>query len=388
LESNLRKRHAYGQPLVRRSIEARSVNLRKTVSTSPIVSVCVASYNHARFLPAMLDGILSQTFRDFEIVAVDDGSTDNSLEVLQDYAHRNPEIMRVYTHPGVRNLGISATCNLGFEKSRGKYWCPHASDDISYPDRLERQVAFLESYPDVGWVYGTADLIDENGALLGVQAGSDLSSCTDLVENFIWENPIVAPTTMIRRDCALRIGPFDEAVLYSDWEYWIRLAAHYLPAFVSGPVVKYRVHPRNTSLGIPRKGQLDRHFQVMKAVRQKTELTGGLLDRPQTKAQLDFCKANLCFQIGDFESGRREVRNMFESDPTLRFNPTPIAQWLRGQPGRRLALAVVQEFGSPPRWAANMSFVRTLLHIFLYRPLQHTRLFNRQHPANPERVER
>lgn len=358
------------------------------MSASPIVSVCIASYNHARFLPAMLDGILSQTFRDFEIVVVDDGSTDNSLEVLQGYADRNPEIMRVCTHPGVRNLGISATCNLGFEKSRGKYWCPHASDDISYPDRLERQVAFLESHPDVGWVYGIADLIDESCALLGAQVGSDLSSCNDLIENFIWENPIVAPTTMIRRDCALRIGPFDEAVLYSDWEYWIRLAAHYPPAFISKPVVKYRVHESNTSRGIPRKGQLDRHFQVMKAVREKAEPTGGLLGRAQTKAQLDFCKANLCFEIGDFESGRREVRSMFESDSTLRFNPKPIAQWLSRQPGRRLALAVVQEFGSPPRWAADSSFLYSLLHIFFYRPLQHIRLFNRLHLADPERVQR
>jgi glycosyltransferase involved in cell wall biosynthesis len=358
------------------------------VSTSPTVSICIASYNHARFLPAMLDGLLSQTFRDFEIVVVDDGSTDNSLEVLQGCADQNPEIMRVYTHPGARNLGISATCNLGFEKSRGKYWCPHASDDVSYPDRLERQVAFLESHPDVGWVYGIADLIDENGALLGTQFGSDLSSCTDLVENFIWENPIVAPTTMIRRDCALRIGLFDEAVLYSDWEYWIRLAAHYPPAFIPGAMVKYRVHQGNTSLGIPRRGQLNRHFQVMEAVRQKAEPTGGLLDRPQTKAQLDFCKANLCFETGDFESGRREVRSMFGSDPTLRFNPKPMAQWLWRQPGRRLALAIVREFGSPPRWAASMSFVSTLLHIFFYRPLRHIRLFNRRHLAGTGSVRR
>jgi len=221
-------------------------------------------------------------------------------------------------------------------------------------------------------VYGIADLIDENGAPLGRQSGSDLSSCADLVETLIWSNPIVAPTTMIRIDCALRVGPFDEAVLYSDWEYWIRLAALYPPAFVSGPVIKYRVHESNTSLGIPRKGQLDRHFQVMKAVRQKAELTGGLLDRPLTKAQLDFCNASLCFEIGDFESGRREVRNMFESDPTLRVNPTPMAQWLGRQPGRRLALAIVQEFGSPLQWAANMSFVSTLLHIFFYRPLRRT----------------
>jgi glycosyltransferase involved in cell wall biosynthesis len=338
----------------------------------PIVSVCVASYNHARFLPAMLDGLLGQTFRDFEIVVVDDGSTDNSMEVLQAYANRNPEIMRVYTHPGGRNLGISATVNLGFEKSRGKYWCMHDSDDVSYSDRLARQVAFFENHPDVGWVYGAADRIDHNGAPLDGQLGSDLSSCTDFVEHFIWDNPIAAITTIIRRDCALRIGPLDEAVLYSDWEYWIRLSSHYSPVFIPGSVIKYRVHELNTSIGVPWEAGLERSFQVMKAARQKADSAGGLLARPRTKAQLDFRKANLCFEMGDFESGRRELRSMFQSDPTLRFNPKPIAQWLCRHPGRRLALAIIWELGSPPRWAANMSFVSTLLQIFFYRPLRRT----------------
>jgi glycosyltransferase involved in cell wall biosynthesis len=337
-----------------------------------MVSVCVASYNHARFLPAMLDGLLGQTFRDFEIVIVDDGSTDNSMEVLQAYANRNPEIIRLYTHPGGRNAGISATVNLGLEKSRGRYWCPHDSDDVSCPDRLERQVAFLESHPDVGWVYGVAARIDDNGASLDGLFGSDLSSCTDLVERLIWDNPFAGVTALIRTDCALRIGLWDETVLYSDWEYWMRLAAHYSPAFIPGPVVRYRVHESNVSLGTPREARLDRYLQVMKAARQKADSTGGMLARPRTKAQLDFRKASLCYEIGDFESGRRELRKMFESDPTLRFNPKPIAQWLCRQPGRRLALGLIREFGSPPRWAANMSFVSTLLQVFFYRPLRRT----------------
>jgi glycosyltransferase involved in cell wall biosynthesis len=340
------------------------------MSSNPIVSVCVASYNHARFLPAMMDGLLSQTFRDFEIVVVDDGSTDNSMEVLQAYANRNPEIMRVYTHPNGRNLGISATVNLGFQMARGKYWCMHDSDDVSYPDRLERQVAFLESCPNVGWVYGIADRIDDNGAHLDGLFGSDLSSCMDLVERFIWDNPIAAVTTIIRRDCALQVGPWDETVLYSDWEYWMRLASHCSPAFVPGSVIQYRVHGRNTSLGVARKPQLDRHLQVMKAARQKSDRTGGLLARPRTRAQLDFRKAGLCFEMGDFESGRRELANMFASDPTLRFDPKPIAQWLCCQPGRRLALAIIREFGSRPRWVTNMSFVSTLFQIFVYRPVR------------------
>jgi glycosyltransferase involved in cell wall biosynthesis len=342
------------------------------MSISPMVSVCVASYNHARFLHATLDGLLSQTFRDFEIVVVDDGSTDNSMEVLQAYANRNPEIMRVYTHPGGRNLGISATVNLGFEKSRGMYWCPHASDDVSYSDRLARQVAYLEDHPDVGWLYGIGDQIDDNGALLNGQLGSDLSSCTDLVELMIWENPIAAVTTIIRRDCALRIGPFDEALLYSDWEYWIRLASHYSPVFIPRAVIKYRVHGRNASIAVPREARLERVFQVMKAARQKADSTGGLLARTRTKAQLDFRKGNICFEMGDFESARRELRSMFQSDPTLRFNPKPIAQWLCRLPSRRLALAIIRELGSPPRWAASMAFVSTLFRIFFYRPLRRT----------------
>ena len=342
------------------------------MSNTPLVSVCVASYNHGRFLPAMLDGLLSQTFRDFEIVVVDDGSTDNSMQVLKAYADRNPEIMRVYTHPGGQNRGVSATVNLGFEKSCGKYWCMHDSDDLSYPDRLARQAAFLESHPDVGWVYGVADPIDGNGAHLDGRFGSDLSSCSDLVERLIWDNPIAAVTTIIRRDCALRIGLWDEAVIYSDWEYWIRLASHYPPAFIPGSVIKYRVHGGNTSLGVSREARLDRLLQVMKAAREKADSTGGLVARPRTKAQLDFRKAGLSSEMGDFESCRHELRSMFDSDPTLRFNPKPISHWLCRQPGRRLALGVIREFGSRPRWAANPSFMSTLVGIFLYRRLRRT----------------
>jgi hypothetical protein len=174
---------------------------------------------------------------------------------------------------------------------------------------------------------------------------------------------------MIRRECALRIGPFDEAVLYGDWEYWIRLTAHYSPVFIPGPVIKYRVHGRNVSIGVPTEAQLERSFQVMNAARQKADWTGGLLARPRTKAQLDFRKASLCFGMGDFESGRRELRSMFQSDPTLRFNPNPILQWLCRKPSRRLAWAIIRELGSPPRWAADMSFVSGLLQIFFCRPL-------------------
>lgn len=90
----------------------------------PKVSICVPSYNHARFLPMALESALAQTYDDFEVVVVDDGSTDDSLAVAQSYAARHPSKVRVFTHPGHRNRGISETVNLAFEKAR---WLGDAS---------------------------------------------------------------------------------------------------------------------------------------------------------------------------------------------------------------------------------------------------------------------
>lgn len=227
----------------------------------PKVSVCIPSYNHAQFLPATLDAILGQTFQDFEIVVVDDGSSDGSLDILQDYAHKHRDTMRVFTHPGRRNLGISATANLAFRESRGTYWCGHTSDDVSYPNRLECQVSFLENHPDVGWVYGVAEIIDDKGAQLDDKIGLDLSLCPDLMERLIWANCIVAPTTMVRRECILQVGPHDEALLYSDWDLFIRLAARYPAAFIPPPIVQYRLHGNNTSIGVPAKGATETLFR-------------------------------------------------------------------------------------------------------------------------------
>src|SRR5947208_8738167 len=102
----------------------------------PIVSVCIASYNHAHYLPAALDSILSQTLQDFEVVVVDDGSSDQSLLILQDYAARDRRI-RVFTHPGHSNRGIAASWNLAFEQSTGQFLTWIGSDDAIYPENLE-----------------------------------------------------------------------------------------------------------------------------------------------------------------------------------------------------------------------------------------------------------
>jgi glycosyltransferase involved in cell wall biosynthesis len=333
-----------------------------------MVSVCIPSYNHARFLPATLDSILGQTFRDFELIVVDDGSTDNSLEILESYARKYPESMRVLTHPGGLNLGISVTCNLAIKEARGVYWCVHASDDVSYPDRLERQVAFLESHPDVGWVYGVADCIDKNGTRFDGQFGRDLSAFPDLVEELIFSNGIAGPTTMVRMKCVNKVGQNEPGLMYSDWEFWIRLAAHYSAAFLPGAVAAYRVHDYNTSVLIPQCATPERilkgrrwRLEVLTALRWKADVAECRLGRPHTKALIDLMRAAALIGLKDRAS--RAAADVFRSDPSFGDDLKRLAYYLYRLKSLRLALMMIRELGYPPKWLLDTDFMSALLRL-------------------------
>src|SRR2546427_3598573 len=129
----------------------------------PKVSITIPSYNHARFLPAAIESALAQTYQHLEIIIVDDGSTDGSLQIAEEYGRRHADVIKVITHAGLRNRGISETVNLGFESATGSYWCGLPSDDLFHPRKIAEQVAFLERHPEIGWVYGYAQYIDTNG---------------------------------------------------------------------------------------------------------------------------------------------------------------------------------------------------------------------------------
>src|SRR3954470_15363358 len=128
----------------------------------PTVSVMVPVHNTGRFLAATIEGILSQTFTDWEHVAVEPGPTDNSVAVLKRYADRDPRI-RFVTRP---NRGIVQTRNELLAMARGRDLAVHDSDDGSLPNRLAGQVRYLDEHPDVVVVGGWFDLIDAAGRRL------------------------------------------------------------------------------------------------------------------------------------------------------------------------------------------------------------------------------
>jgi glycosyltransferase involved in cell wall biosynthesis len=276
--------------------------------------------------------VLAQTFHDFEIVVVDDGSIDGSLEVAEKYAALHPDRVRVFTHPGHANRGISETVNLAYLKSRGEFWSGLPSDDVLCPDKLETQVAFLDSHTDVGWVYSYGEVVDEElrpvpGAAL---FGEDVTRAPHPLHLLIQKNHVPGMSVLMRRSCTERVGLHEPALVYSDWEFWLRMLAQCRAAFIARTLVRYRVHSYNTSgEEVAMRENFQRGFEVMKSVRAKAEKIGGELAAPRSLALLELQMSYYCFCLDDEEEARRRLIAAFDEDPTLGDDAKFFAHWLR-----------------------------------------------------------
>jgi glycosyltransferase involved in cell wall biosynthesis len=217
------------------------------MTDTPAVTVYISSYNHARYLPQTIDSVLAQSFQDFELIILDDGSSDNSHEVLSGYQHRYPAKIRYLWHEGHANRGISYSCNVALRQARGTYFTWLGSDDYWLPEKLAIQVKFMDEHPRVGLSYTAAHTMNAAGELFPA-VGAQGYVASDAWRQFIIANPIIASTAMVARRCFDVVGVFDEELVFSDWELWIRLAAKYDVAFLPQPLAAYRVHGQNVSI--------------------------------------------------------------------------------------------------------------------------------------------
>jgi glycosyltransferase involved in cell wall biosynthesis len=203
----------------------------------PKVSVVMSVYNGGRFLHEAIDSILAQTFTDLEFIVVDDGSTDSTPAILRGYGDR----LRVHTQS---NQGLTRALNAGLSLARGEYIARMDADDVAEPQRLEKQVAYLDSHPEVGLLGTACHEIDEQGRILRtvVMPTGDAQLRATLAKF----NPFIHSSAMFRRTLTDRLGGYNEDVLYwhnsEDYELWIRLAAHSQLANVPAPLIRRRVH--------------------------------------------------------------------------------------------------------------------------------------------------
>jgi glycosyltransferase involved in cell wall biosynthesis len=207
----------------------------------PTVSVLMAVYNTQRYVAQAIESILKQTFTDFELILIDDGSTDRSLQILQHYAAQDARIRLTSRE----NRGIPKTRNEMLAQAEGEFIAILDSDDVALPDRLARQVEFLQQRPEVVWVGGAFELIDDRGHLLIRIA---LPESNQQIRSLLADGQIsfLHPTAMLRRAAAVAVGGYDEELpLAEDLDLWLRLSEVGELANLAETVVQYRLHPNS-----------------------------------------------------------------------------------------------------------------------------------------------
>ena len=203
------------------------------------VAVLLPVHDAGKFLRECLDSILAQTFADFELIVCDDASGDDSAAILTEYAARDA---RIKVMRNASNLGIARTRNRLIEAVSPdcEYIAIMDSDDVCFPDRLERQLAFLAAHPEAGGVGSALEIIDENSQTTGFR--SYPTSPAEIRRIMPVNNVIAQPTMMLRRAVVTDVGFYNpECVCCSDYEYWLRVLEKYDFANLPEPVLRYRM---------------------------------------------------------------------------------------------------------------------------------------------------
>lgn len=212
------------------------------MKATPAVTVLLPVFNDRRFVGRAIQSILDQTFRDFELLVLDDGSTDGSMEIVRSF--RDP---RVSIESNPRNLGLARTLNAGLALAKSDLIARMDADDISEPGRFERQVAFLEANPQVAVVGTWATWIDENDRpFTRIEFPTQPS---EIESALLEDNCIFHPSVMFRRRPVEEIGGYSaSATLSQDYELWLRMSERHPLANLPEYLLQYRIHRGQVSV--------------------------------------------------------------------------------------------------------------------------------------------
>lgn len=229
------------------------------ISPAPRVSVAIAAYNHAPFVRECIESVRAQTFTDWEIVVTDDGSSDGTAEILRELAATDP---RVRFHGFAANQGACVAINDAITRARGEFIAILNSDDRFLPDKLERQVAFLDQHPEHAAVFALPRFIDEHGQTFRDETHKDYrifqvenrSRTAWLRHFFLYGNCLCHPTVLIRCTCYETLGLYDPRLAQlPDFDLWVRLCMHYSLHILPESLLEFRLlgEQRNASAARP-----------------------------------------------------------------------------------------------------------------------------------------
>ena len=275
---------------------------RESNDRGPLVSVIIPAYNAERFIGQTLESVLAQTYANFEVLVVDDGSTDETVALVHSYAAQDSRIKLQQQ----ANAGVAAARNAGIQAATGELLAPLDADDLWYPHHLQQQVqCFLRSPVSVGVVYSWSVDIDEQDRLTGGMRAAEISG--DVYKTLVCHNFLGnASATMMRRSCLEQVGNYDITLRArhgqgcEDWDLYLRMAERFQFQAVSTFSVGYRKCQDSMSKNYDQMARS--HSLVMEKVRQQHPELSKFLFRlsasnlyfyfaAQSKAGADFAAA-------------------------------------------------------------------------------------------------
>lgn len=283
---------------------------------NPKVSVIIPVYNAESFIEEALESALAQTYKNIEIIVVNDGSTDKSYEKIKPYLASIKYISQ-------ENKGVSSARNNGIRQSKGELIAFLDSDDIWLPDKLDLQVDYLRNNPDVGLVHTNISCI--NGSGVNIKLPFDIVTGIEgkCFKDLFKRNGIANSTVLVRRTCLDKVGLFfDGAPCTEDYEMWMRISIEYPIGFINRTLMFYRVHESGVSQ--------DSFRQALDVLVALNSIISRYPDvyREVGKAVVNARVAELYFEVGnehiwklqDLKAARKYFFNVIRRQPTYWVN--------------------------------------------------------------------
>jgi glycosyltransferase involved in cell wall biosynthesis len=220
---------------------------------NPLITVICTCFNHERFLKESLDSVLNQTYKEIEVIVIDDASKDGSRAIIESYLKERPGIIAVFNE---KNKGICASFNNGLMLAQGKYIIDFAADDVMEHNKIEKQVQYFEKLDDTyAAVFTNALHIDEDSKPMDFHFGkSETIPSGDIYKIVISRFFLPAASIMTRKKVLEEMGGYDESLAYEDFDFWVRSSRNYKYAYLDEPLIRHRIF----------KGSLSTKFLVPK----------------------------------------------------------------------------------------------------------------------------
>jgi len=308
------------------------------------VSICIPTYNTARYLPAAIESVLRQDYRDYELVICDDGSTDNTPEICKSYD--DPRIRYIRT-PG--KSGQSGNFNRCLNEARGEFVTLLHADDCFLPGFLEDRVGRLAAASAHDFVFGAVQVIDAAGSPLSLNArwAEDRAfAAGELLGPMLHGCILCPPSLMIRKSCLEKVGKFRSDLTWGpDWEWDLRLAERCAGSYTSKPLAAYRVHDASGTaeqLNAAKNGPQER--RILRETFARVCAANPDLARLKGPVYRGLSRRHMFFAEEALLAGRRSVARSnlwyaFLSDLTMALRPTFCAL-LAGATGPRFCYSL------------------------------------------------